>query len=102
MEGKIQTRQVFDLSKNTVNVTEYRTHEIVCPICNKVHITEFPKTISQPVQYGENLQALMVYLSNCQLIPFDRTTELIGALTGRKISQDTIINVTKKLYKKLE
>lgn len=102
IEGKIQTRQVFDLPKITVNVTEYRTHEIVCPICNKVHKTEFPKTISQPVQYGENIQALMVYLSNYQLIPLDRTTELIGALTGQKISQGTIVNVTKKLYKKLE
>jgi transposase len=44
----------------------------------------------------------MVYLSNYQLIPLDRTTELIGALTGQKISQGTIVNVTKKLYKKLE
>lgn len=102
IEGKIQTRQVFDLPKITVNVTEYRTHEIVCPICNKVHITRFPKTVSQPVQYGENLQALMVYLSNYQLIPLDRTSQLIGALTGQKISQGTIVNATKKLYKKLE
>lgn len=102
VKGNIQTRQVFDLPKITVNVTEYRTHETVCPICNKVHKTEFPKTISQPVQYGENLQALVVYLSNYQLIPLDRTTELIGALTGQKISQGTIVNITKKLYTKLE
>lgn len=102
IEGEIQTRQVFDLPKITVNVTEYRTHKIVCPICNKVHKTEFPKTVSQPVQYGENLQALMVYLSNYQLIPLDRTSQLIGVLTGQKISQGTIVNVTKKLYNKLE
>lgn len=102
IEGKVETRQVFDLPKITINVTKYITHETVCPICNKVHKTEFPKTISQPVQYGENLQALMVYLSNYQLISLDRTTELIGALTGQKISQGTIVNVTKKLYSKLE
>ncbi|MHC1684611.1 MAG: transposase [Clostridiaceae bacterium] len=58
--------------------------------------------MSQPVQYGENLQAVMVYLSNYQLIPLDRTTELIDVLTGQKISQGTIVNITKKLYKKLE
>jgi transposase len=69
IEGKIQTRQIFELPKITINVTEFRTHEVVCPKCNKVHKTEFPETITQPIQYGKNLQALMVYLSNYQLIP---------------------------------
>jgi len=102
IEGKIQIRQVFELPKITVNVTEFRTHEVICPICKKVHKTEFPETITQPVQYGDNLQALMVYLSNYQLIPLARTTELIGALTGHKISQGTIVNATKNLFDKLE
>lgn len=102
IDGKVQTRQVFELPKITINITEYRTHQIVCPRCNKVHKTEFPMKVSQPVQYGENLQALTVYLSNYQLIPLERTTELINVLTGQKISQGTIINVTKNLYKKLE
>lgn len=53
IEGDIQTRQVFDLPQMFINVTEYRIHEVVCPDCKKVHITEFPITISQPVQYGD-------------------------------------------------
>jgi transposase len=102
LEGKIQTRQVVDLPQMVTNVTEYRTHEVVCPDCKKVHITEFPVTISQPVQYGDNLQALMVYLSNYQLVPLARTTEIIRNLTGKNISQGTIVNANKRLYDRLE
>jgi len=102
IEGDIQTRQVFDLPQMFINVTEYRVHEVVCPDCKKVHITEFPITISQPVQYGDNLQALMVYLSNYQLLPLARTTEVIKNLTGKNISQGTIVNANKRLYDNLE
>lgn len=102
IEGEIQTRQVFDLPQISINVTEYRAHEVVCPDCKEVHTTEFPITISQPVQYGDNLQALMVYLSNYQLVPLARTTEIIKNLTGKNISQGTIVNANKRLFNVLQ
>ena len=102
IEGKIKTRQVFDLPQIFINVTEYRTHEVVCPDCKQVHKTEFPVTISQPVQYGDNLQALMVYLSNYQLVPLARTTEIIKTLTGKNISQGTVINANNRIYDSLK
>ena len=102
LEGKIQTRQVVDLPKIVMNVREYRIHEVVCPDCKEVHKTDFPVTVTQPVQYGENLQALMVYLSNYQLVPLARTTEIIKNLTGKNISQGTIVNANKRLYDSLD
>jgi len=54
VEGNIQTRQVVDLPQIVMNVTEYRTYEVVCPDCKVVNKTEFPATVAQPVQYGEN------------------------------------------------
>ena len=102
LEGKVQTRQVVDLPQMFTNVTEYIIHEVVCPDCKEVHTTEFPVTISQPIQYGDNLQALMVYLSNYQLVPLARTTEIIKNLTGKNISQGTIVNANKRLYDSLE
>lgn len=98
----MKSRQEFDIPKITINVTEYRIHEVKCPICNKIHETEFPEKITQPVQYGENLQALMVYFSNYQLIPLERTAEIIRNLTGQNISQGTIANVTNRVYENLE
>ncbi len=68
-EGKTKTRQVFELPAISITVTEYRTHEVSCPLCNRIHKTEFPEKITQPVQYGDNLQALMVYLSYIFKLP---------------------------------
>lgn len=99
---EIQTRQVFDIPKISMFIREYITHKKVCPMCKKVHRTNFPKEVTQPVQYGEEFQALLVYLSNYQLLPLERITDLVEVLTGYKISQGTIVNTTKKLYEKLE
>jgi|GEM_PF-3379246 len=61
IEGKIQARQVFDLPKITVNVTEYRTHEIICPICNKAHRIEFPK-LTGFMQLLQNILLTLLYI----------------------------------------
>lgn len=53
IEGKIQTRQVFDLPKIAINVTEYRTREIVSPRCNKMHKPElFGALTGQKISQG--------------------------------------------------
>ena len=41
--GDVYKRQVIK-----VFTTEYRTYELVCPACNKVHKTEFPEDVKQP------------------------------------------------------
>jgi transposase len=101
IEGIVRTRQVFEIPVIRIKVIEYKTHEIECPECKRVHKTEFPKTVTQPVQYGENLQTLMVYLTNYQLIPLERAAETIKDLTGQDISQGTFVNTSKRLEKRL-
>jgi len=98
----LKTRQVFDLPEIKINVTEYVTHEKVCPSCGKVHTTEFPVEVAQPTQYGDNLKALMGYLVTYQFIPLNRTVELIRDITGQTISEGTLVNVSQLLYKELE
>lgn len=102
VKGTVRTRQVFEIPVIKINVTEYKTHEIECPGCGKLHKTQFPEGVSQPVQYGENLQALMAYLTNYQLIPLERASEFIRDLTGQDISQGTFVNTNKRLKKNLE
>ena len=46
----LRTRQEFELPDIKPIVTEYRTHEKICPQCGKVHKSEFPAHISQPTQ----------------------------------------------------
>jgi len=97
-----KTRQVFDIPKPKIIVTEHVTYETVCPGCGKVHKTHFPPEVSQPVEYGENMQALMGYFTQYQLLPLKRAAEAIRDITGQSISQGTLVNVVQNLYKNLE
>ncbi len=97
VEGNTKTRQVVEMPVIKVTVTEYKTHELMCPDCEKVYKTEFPKSVTQPMQYGENIQALMTYLTNYQLIPLD-----ISDIIGQNISEGTLVNVNNRIYKNLE
>lgn len=67
-----------------------------------MHKTEFPETVTQLVQYRENIQTLMAYLINYQLLPLERATEIISDIIGQNISGGTLINVNKRIHKKLE
>ena len=102
VKGITRTRQVIEVPVIKATVTEFKTNELVCPMCKKVHKTEFPETVKQPVQYGENMQALMSYLTNYQLIPLERTVEIISDIIGQNVSEGTLVNVNNRLYKKLE
>lgn len=102
IESAKKTRQVFDIPKPQIWVTEYVTYNKVCPECGKAHKTEFPDGVTQPAQYGENVQTLMSYFSLHQLIPLGRTVEAIRDITGHSVSEGTLANVSRALYEKLE
>lgn len=102
VESTKKTRQVFDIPKPQIRVTEHVTYETVYPGCGKVHKTDFPAGVTQPVQYGENMQALMNYLTQYQLIPLERAAEAIEDITGQAISEGTLVNAADALYEKLE
>ena len=102
VDDKIRTRQEFELPQIKPIVTEYITHEKICPRCGKVHKSEFPTDISQPTQYGVNMRAQMIYLTDYQLIPLKRAVEMIEAMSGQTISQGTLVTTSEKLYQTLE
>ena len=96
-----KTRQVFDIPKPRILVTEYVAYTKTCPGCGKIHRTEFPVGIIQPTQYGENMQTLMNYSTTYQLIPLQRTAEAIRDLTGQAISEGTLVQAAKVLSEKI-
>ena len=102
IEGKLQTKQVIEIPQIKLKVTELQGNEVECPDCHKIHITKFPTNVTQPVQYGENLQGLMVYLTQYQFLPLARASELIRDLVGHTISEGTLVNVNNRLFKNLE
>jgi len=70
-------RQVFDLPKIELEVTEHRIHSTTCPNCKRTFRADFPEDAVAPVQYGPVVRSLAVYLHHYQLIPEDRLEELM-------------------------
>ena len=83
-------RQVVDLPPMVLEVTEHRCLRKACPCCGRVHQGEFPANVAQPVQYGERIKAFCVYLTNHQLLPWERTTAMLKDLFDCSLSEGVL------------
>ena len=95
-------RQVEDVVPVQVMTIEYRAHDGVCEKCGKVHKASFPEGVDSPVTIGANARAIAAYLTNYQLVPLKRTTEMMSDLLGIRISEGTIVRISEEAYNKLE
>jgi transposase len=87
----VKKRQVFDLPKVTMKVTEHQVQVKVCPYCGEKNSADFPASVTQAVQYGPEFKAQVVYLNQYQLLPLERTAEIIEAIYGHRPSQASLI-----------
>lgn len=85
-----QKRQVFDIAKPEIQVTEHRAHSCRCPACGTETQAAFPAEVTAAPQYGATVEALVVYLQAWQLIPEDRLAELMGDVFGVEVATSTI------------
>lgn len=87
-----EVRQVHDLPPLALRVIEHRAEIKCCSACNQHSRGKFPADVSVPVQYGSGLRGLMVYLMNAQLLPSDRTREVLSEVFGCTLSEGTLYN----------
>jgi transposase len=92
-----QSRQVFDIPPIKMQVTEHRAQQCQCPHCDASITAEFPPEVTAPVQYGSSLQAVCIYLSSYQLLPYKRLSETFSDLFNIPLSQGTIANIIKSV-----
>jgi transposase len=95
-----ESRQVVDLDINTV-VTEWRA-EILEDQKGKRYVALFPKDVTRPVQYGIGVKVNAVYMSQYQLIPYNRIEDHFQDQMGMPISAGTINNFNKDAFERLE
>lgn len=86
----VARRQVLDLPPVSLQVTEHQVHSKVCPGCGHTNQAAFPAEVSQPVQYGPQVQALGVYLTGYQLLPLQRACELLADVFGATLCAGTL------------
>jgi len=77
-----EKRQVFDLPEKPLIVTEHRAAIHDCRACGRRTRADFPEGVVSPAQYGERVKAAGVYLNAQQLVPEERTAQILQDLFG--------------------
>jgi len=104
----VEKHQVFDLPPLRLRVTEHQGEIKVCPRCGQVNKAAFPDDAQNPVQYGPRMKSFTVYLTSYQLLPYERTGELISDLVSDaegkpvQVSVATLCHANQTCYEGLE
>lgn len=96
----IEKRQVIDL-EIAQKVTEYQA-EVYEDDSGNRYVAPFPDGVERRVQYGAGLKAHAIYLSQYQLIPYERVCELFRDQADIIVSPGSIFNFNKEAYSSLE
>lgn len=81
--------------------TEHRAQSKTCPCCGLKNVGKFPGKIKGLVQYGETIQADIVYAILHQMVSFKRFRQEMKSRYGLSISDGTIVNTIEKLFNSL-
>ena len=97
---KMYRGQVHDLPPVKIEVTEHLSEVKQCPVCGKETAAhcEVPPT----AQYGERIKSLAVYLNQYQMLPFERTRELMEDLFGGCPSAEVLQQSNQRCYDNIE
>lgn len=99
-EVGFEARQVVELEISRI-ITEYRA-QILENASGKQFIAPFPEGVSRPIQYGQTIKSHSVYLSQYQLIPYERVADYFNNESGIPISVGSLFNFNQEAFEKLE
>jgi transposase len=87
-----ERRQVHDLPRVRLRVTEHQALHLRCPRCQAVSVGTFPVEAPSRAQYGPRLRAFAVYWLQQQFVPYGRVRELLSDLAGASLSSGTLLS----------
>ena len=96
-EQRVEIDIVFETVERQVTA-EIKT----CPRCHTRTKGTFPATMPGPVQYGPGIVAYVVHLLCAQMVSLKRTAAMIQAMTGRLLSEATLLGFVSRLHQALE
>lgn len=92
-------RQVFEIILQK-KVIEHRAEYGEC-FCGKRHTAAFPAGVTNHTQYGPQAKAFVSYMSQYQLIPFERLKEMFKDIFKLSLCEGTVFNTNKFGYNSL-
>ena len=94
-------KQVIDIVIQALT-TQYEAEKKQCPNCKKIKTAAFPENVKTSIQYGETVRALVVYLTEDNMLSYNRTQRLLKDVAGLEIAQSTLVNINRELTEHLE
>lgn len=91
-----ESRQVIDIEISRI-VTEYRA-QVLENEQGKRYVAPFPEGVSRPIQYGQSIKAHAVYLSQFQLIPYERVADYFINEASIPVSVGSLFNFNQEAY----
>ena len=92
-------RQVHDIPKIEIKVTQYQIYKKQC-VCGNITETEYPAEANAPVSYGNNIESLIGYFHTRQYLPFKRMQEMFNDVFSAPISEGGLHYILDKLVNK--
>jgi transposase len=92
---RTKKRQVVDIPQPTVITIEYQAETRECPCCHELTEAEFPRPVTQAIQYGPRIRALLTYFWQQNFIATERLKEMFADVFGISLSAATLINTTR-------
>ena len=94
-----ETRQVFDIDISRI-ITEYQA-QILEDETGHRFVAAFPGGVTKAVQYGNQIKAHAVYLSQFQLLPFKRVQSYFADQLNIPLSEGSLYNFNVQAFTKL-
>jgi transposase len=92
----LEQRQVVDVI-TTTEVTAYNKMRVTnCPLHGWTRDGDFPSQIKAPVQYGDNLQALVVSFNTIGAVSITRIHEILSGIFNVPLSTGTISSMIER------
>lgn len=103
VEGAVLSRrQEIEIPDQPIQIIEHQRVEKQCPCCGQRNQGQWPTHLTGNVQYGRRFKAFCLYLLNYQLLPYERTGELLATLCGYQPGGGTLQSILEQAYDTLE
>ncbi|MGH7867720.1 MAG: IS66 family transposase [Candidatus Dormibacteraceae bacterium] len=87
-----QIRQIFDMPRLNVWVTEHQAQSRRCAKCGELTRAGFPVGVDAAAKYGPRTRALASYMSVFQHLPYDRTRQMFRDVLNIELALGTIVS----------
>jgi len=90
---------LIDLPPIKPVTTRINLHKGNCPCCNKRIAAQPPADMAPGTPFGPGVVSLVTYLHACQMVSYNRMTEVLDGMFGLKLSEGAIANMLARAAK---